>query len=81
MSETDSKFRGIPIVKSGAKYQTEAGFSAIKNGVKVRRDAEPVPRGDKPGWLRAKMPAGGAAPPAGASAQGQRPWHGGGSSV
>ena len=58
MSETDSKFRGIPIVRSGEKYRTEAGFSAIKNGVKERRDAEPVPRGDKPGWLRAKMPAG-----------------------
>lgn len=58
MSDTETKFRGIPIVRSGAKYRTEAGFSAIKNGVKQRRDAEPVPRGDKPAWLRAKMPAG-----------------------
>lgn len=58
MSDTKSKFRGIPIVRSGEKYRTEAGFSAIKNGVKQRRDAEPVVRGDKPGWLRAKMPAG-----------------------
>jgi lipoic acid synthetase len=58
MSKTEQKFRGIPIVKSGSKYQTDAGFSAIKNGVKHRRDAEPAPRGDKPGWLRAKMPSG-----------------------
>ncbi|MBT8099114.1 MAG: lipoyl synthase, partial [Gammaproteobacteria bacterium] len=58
MSGQEPKFRGIPIIKSGAKYKTDAGFSAIKNGVKHRRDAEPVPRGDKPVWLRAKMPAG-----------------------
>ena len=58
MSETEKKFRGIPIVRSGAKYQTQAGFPAIKNGIKRRHDAEPAPRGDKPGWLRAKMPAG-----------------------
>jgi lipoic acid synthetase len=58
MSDTTKKFRGIPIVESGAKYRTDAGFSAIKNGVKSRRDAEPVSRGDKPRWLRARMPAG-----------------------
>jgi lipoic acid synthetase len=58
MSESDSKFRGIPIVESGRKYQTEAGFSAIKNGVKQRRDAEPLVHGQKPTWLRARMPSG-----------------------
>lgn len=58
MSKSEQKFRGIPITKSGTKYQTAAGFSAIKNGVKYRHDVEPVPRGDKPSWLRAKMPAG-----------------------
>ncbi len=58
MSDTENKFRGIPIVRSGEKYRTEAGFSAIKNGIKQRRDSEPAVRGDKPGWLRAKMPAG-----------------------
>ena len=58
MSSSDTKFRGIPIVTSGTKYQTDAGFAAIKNGVKQRRDAEPVVRGDKPTWLRAKMPSG-----------------------
>ena len=58
MSKPESKFQGIPIVKSGAKYQTDEGFSAIKNGVKNRRDAEPLARGQKPRWLRAKMPSG-----------------------
>ena len=51
-------FRGIPIVESGRKYRTPAGFSAIKNGVKVRRDATELPVGRKPKWLRARMPAG-----------------------
>ena len=55
---TDKRFRGIPIVQSGTKYQTDEGFSAIKNGVKTRRDAEPLVRGQKPKWLRAKMPTG-----------------------
>jgi lipoic acid synthetase len=58
MSENEQKFRGIPIVKSGMKYRTEAGFFAIRNGQKQRADAEPAPTGLKPPWLRAKMPAG-----------------------
>jgi lipoic acid synthetase len=58
MSKSDKQFRGIPIVQSGSKYQTDAGFSAIKNGVKQRRDAEPLQHGQKPRWLRAKMPSG-----------------------
>lgn len=62
MSKTENRFRGIPIVQSsvqsGAKYQTDAGFAAIKNGIKVRRDAEPLVHGQKPAWLRARMPAG-----------------------
>ena len=52
-----SSFRGIPVVESGRKYRTDAGFSAIKNGVKARRGNPDVPRG-KPKWLRAKMPSG-----------------------
>ena len=56
---SDSKrFKGIPIVESGSKYTTDAGFNAIKNGIKHRADAEPVPKGQKPRWLRAKMPSG-----------------------
>ncbi|MDX1499223.1 MAG: lipoyl synthase [Woeseiaceae bacterium] len=58
MSESDPKFRGIPIVTSGSKYRTAAGFPAIKNGIKERRDREPLVRGQKPAWLRAPMPAG-----------------------
>jgi lipoic acid synthetase len=57
-SSSDKHFRGIPIVKSGAKYKTEKGISAIKNGVKNRRDVEPLVKGRKPSWLRAKMPSG-----------------------
>ena len=58
MSKSETKFRGIPVVRSGAKYQTDEGFAAIKNGVKNRRDAEPLVHGQKPRWLRAKMPSG-----------------------
>ena len=57
-NDSEKQFRGIPIVGSGTKYKTEEGFSAIKNGVKTRRDAEPLVKGQKPKWLRAKMPAG-----------------------
>ena len=58
MSNSKQKFRGIPVVQSGHKYRTEEGFAAIKNGVKHRRDAEPLVHGQKPKWLRAKMPSG-----------------------
>jgi lipoic acid synthetase len=67
MSNDDKSFRGIPIVQSetivepvtsGQKYQTDVGISAVKNGIKQRRDSEPMLRGDKPAWLRAKMPSG-----------------------
>lgn len=58
MSNDDKTFRGIPIVQSGQKYRTDVGFSAVKNGVKQRRDSEPLVRGEKPKWLRAKMPSG-----------------------
>ena len=58
MSNSEQKFRGVPIVKSGSKYQTDEGFAAIKNGVKQSRHAETVVHGQKPSWLRAKMPSG-----------------------
>jgi lipoic acid synthetase len=58
MSESQKQFRGIPIKPSGQKYRTEAGFSAIKDGIKTRRDAPAIIYGNKPKWLRAKMPAG-----------------------
>jgi lipoyl synthase len=59
-----SEFKGIPIVptaaerpRSGAKYRTEQGFTAIKDGIKATSSAAFVP-GRKPTWLRAPMPAG-----------------------
>ena len=53
-----SEFRGIPVVVTGAKYQTEQGFAAIKNGVKARADRQRAPRERKPPWLKARLPAG-----------------------
>ncbi len=58
MSKADDKLREIPVVRSGSKYKTDAGFSAIKNGQKQGREAAPLVRGDKPKWLRAQMPSG-----------------------
>lgn len=53
-----SDFKGIPIVRSGDKYQTGQGFSAVKNGVNRRRGWEETPIERKPSWLRAKLPSG-----------------------
>jgi lipoic acid synthetase len=53
-----AEFRGIPVVTSGAKYRTEHGFAAVKNGVKQRTERqarEPLP---KPPWLKARIPSG-----------------------
>ena len=58
MSKGETEFRGIPIVRSGSKYQTDEGFTAIKDGIKSRRDAPALEVGKKPKWLRAKMPGG-----------------------
>ncbi len=59
-----SEFRGIPLVneqdaKSGEKYRTAEGFTAIRNGIKHRPGAAPAPIGAKPAWLRARVPGGG----------------------
>jgi lipoic acid synthetase len=59
-----SDFKGIPIVRTGApvrsgdKYLTPHGFTAIKDGIKATSAAEPLVTGRKPSWLRAPMPAG-----------------------
>ena len=58
MKDSSTQFRGIPIIRSGTKYQTMAGFTAIKNGIKVHRDAMEFTVGGKPKWLRAHLPAG-----------------------
>ena len=53
-----SEFRGIPVVESGRKYRTDAGFTAVKNGVKPggrRADAKVLP---KPPWLKVRIPSG-----------------------
>ena len=53
-----SEFKGIPIIRSGAKFQTEHGFTAIKNGVKQARHSGDGLMQRKPAWIKAKMPAG-----------------------
>ena len=53
-----AEFKGIPIIKSGAKFRTEQGFTAIKNGVKQKRRSGAVSVERKPAWIKAKMPAG-----------------------
>lgn len=59
-----SELRGIPVVtedaaRSGEKYRTAEGFTAIKHGLKARGDAAPAAPGGKPPWLRARVPGGG----------------------
>jgi lipoyl synthase len=54
-----SEFKGIPITpspRSGEKYTTEQGFTAIKDGVKQSPAGHPAQR--KPPWLRAPLATG-----------------------
>lgn len=51
-------FKGIPI-ESGTKYTTEAGFTAIRNGLKSRATGTESTAGRKPDWLRVRLVAGG----------------------
>ncbi len=56
-------FKGIPITRtestrSGDKYRTPQGFTAIKDGIKATAGATALNVGRKPHWLRAPMPAG-----------------------
>jgi lipoic acid synthetase len=57
-----SEFKGIPVVpeaaRSGQKYVTPQGVTAIKDGVKASARTAPLPAGRKPSWLRAPLPAG-----------------------
>jgi lipoic acid synthetase len=53
-----NQFRGIPIVRSGAKYRTEQGFAAIKDGVKHTLGRQQAAVLGKPPWLRARIPSG-----------------------
>jgi lipoic acid synthetase len=64
-----AQFKGIPILspggaspggesaRSGEKYRTTQGFTAIKDGIKAT--AKPAAAGArKPGWLRAPLASG-----------------------
>ena len=53
-----SEFKGIPITRSGEKYRTATGFTAVKNGVNRNRGWGDTPIERKPDWLRAKLPSG-----------------------
>ena len=57
-------FKGIPIhgpapaARSGEKYLTPQGFTAIKDGIKQSAASQPFVGGKKPPWLRAPLAAG-----------------------
>ena len=62
-----SELKSIPVVqeagrpRSGEKYRTAQGFTAIRDGVKAPGGADPGarrPLPPKPAWLRAKAPTG-----------------------
>jgi lipoic acid synthetase len=59
-----SDLKGIPVVaelaraRSGEKYVTPQGFTAIRDGIKGRGEAQHAGLTRKPSWLRAKAPAG-----------------------
>jgi lipoic acid synthetase len=57
-----SELKGIPVVtaaaRSGEKYVTERGTTAIRDGIKAGGAQAPLPAGRKPSWLRAPMPGG-----------------------
>lgn len=58
-----ASLKDIPVVtenravRSGEKYVTAQGFTAIKDGQK-QRGAEAAPTGRKPSWIRAQLPVG-----------------------
>ena len=59
-----SNLKGIPLVtevsraRSGEKYITPQGFTAIRDGVKAHAASGVVIPVRKPSWLRAKAPTG-----------------------
>jgi lipoyl synthase len=63
-NEGMSELKGIPVVteaaraRSGEKYVTPQGFTAVRDGIKARgAGAAPATRG-KPPWLKARAPTG-----------------------
>lgn len=61
-----SQFKGIPVVKaaepvrSGEKYRTPQGFTAIKDGVKAQGAVNRTHLTGKPRWLKAPLASGAA---------------------
>ena len=57
-----SELKNIPVVseapRSGQKYQTPQGFTAIKDGVRTRGTPPPRAPAGKPRWLKAPLAAG-----------------------
>src|SRR5579863_10039129 len=59
-----SSLKGIPVVlqdapvRSGEKYVTPQGFTAVRDGVKARGAQAPAAPARKPSWLRARAPTG-----------------------
>jgi lipoic acid synthetase len=59
-----SGLKDIPVVaeaarpRSGEKYLTPQGFSAVRDGIKARGAAPAAPGPRKPPWLKARAPAG-----------------------
>ena len=63
-NEGMSQLKDIPVVhggtppRSGEKYLTPQGFTAVRDGIKARATAAAAAAVRKPPWLRAKAPAG-----------------------
>lgn len=55
---SDSKDIPIKVIPSGKKFETEHGFSAIKDGVKKHASSGKKMVGGKPEWLKVKLPNG-----------------------
>ena len=59
-----SQLKGIPVVpdsprpRSGEKYVTPQGFTAVRDGIKARGEPEPGGLSRKPPWLKARAPTG-----------------------
>lgn len=59
-----SSLKDIPVVaeaapaRSGDKYVTSQGFTAVRDGIKARGSAPQAPPARKPPWLKARAPAG-----------------------
>ena len=53
-----TSFKGIPVIKAGEKYRTDAGFTAVRHGVNKNRGSAGMPVERKPEWLRARLPMG-----------------------